>query len=876
MKIEVCRQCARFKNHSGGRRSFVLPGAKPHYAPDLPFRLEHIALDVQVDPIQKTLKGNVQYRLKTLAPEQKRICLDQVGLKIESVKISGKNVAFTTEGNKLWVELIQSPSTDQIIELGIHYGVNDPRRGLYFTGPDEFYPKKPNQVWSQGQDEDNRFWFPSFDYPNQKATSEVKATVPRGYTAISNGALLSKKEDVQGSVFHYKIATPHVNYLITLVVGEFSHWRDTGPRGLPVEYYVQPGREEDGKRAFGDTPKMIEAFEKRIGVPYPYEKYSQVAVQDFIFGGMENTSATTQTDSVLHDARAALDFNADALVSHELAHQWFGDLITCRDWSHGWLNEGFATFFERVWLEEKKGAGGGPDEAKYYALQDLREHLDEDEGSYRRAIVCNTYLEPIDLFDTHLYHKGGLVLNLLRHELGAELFWKAIRFYLERHREQNVETLDLIRAIEDTTGRNLRRFFDEWVFAAGYPEFELSYQWQEEEKRAEVVIEQKQTGGRESITRDDATTHLFHVTATLQFTLSDGSIVEKKVSLGQVRDRVFIPLESKPLMVRFDPESAIPKTLNFPRSKELLLYQLEKDRDVLGRIEAAHELKKLVDGDVVAALAKSVKGDPFWGVQAEVASVLAEIRSDSARSALISAVAVPHPKARRAIVRALGTFRHPDAARTLRSLAQQDPSYFVEAEAISAWTSAVIPVGARSDDPQAAAAEAFLLQCLEKESFRQVIRDEALGALASLPGVARGERPLALQAIKEWLARGKPLDARLGAVRSLGTLLSGASVDVRMEILRSLSQATDEPSFRLRRGIVEALSHCESSDAIAILEKIHSLEPDGRVKRNATVVKDRIAAGASSSEAFMSLKGMVEKLEEEQKKLRSLLEEKAR
>src|SRR6185437_11759410 len=165
---------------------------------------------------------------------------------------------------------------------------------------------------------------------------------------------------------------------------------------------------------------MIEAFEAKVGVPYAYEKYSQVAVQDFIFGGMENTSATTQTDRTLHDARAHLDFTSDSLVSHELAHQWFGDLLTCRDWSHGWLNEGFATFMERVWVENDTGQHGGVDEAKYYSYQDLKEYLQEDSGGYRRPIVSNTYIEPIDLFDRHLYQKGGLVLNLLRYVLGED------------------------------------------------------------------------------------------------------------------------------------------------------------------------------------------------------------------------------------------------------------------------------------------------------------------------------------------------------------------------------------------------------------------------------------------------------------------------
>ncbi|HUP57914.1 MAG TPA: M1 family metallopeptidase, partial [Bdellovibrionota bacterium] len=466
--LAFARATARATARAPGRTSFFLPQARPHYAPDRPLKLEHVRLEVTVDPVGKTLKGSVTQTLRAVAPGQTSVTMDQIGLVIREARVGGKKAAFSLEGGALRIPFEQALASGQTVDVAVDYEVHDSKRGLYFTGPDADHPEKPYQVWSQGQDEDNRYWIPTLDYPNQKATSEVIATVPKGYTAISNGALVSKKDSAAGTEFHYKLGTPHVTYLITLVVGKFVEMQDKGPRGLPVQYFVPAGREADGKRACGHTPLMIEAFEKLVGEPYPYEKYSQVAVQDFIFGGMENTSATTQTDLTLHDERAHVDFSSDPLVAHELAHQWFGDLLTCRDWSHGWLNEGFATFMERVWVEEDKSARGGWDEAKYYALHDLKEHLAEDRGKYRRPIVCNTYLEPIDLFDTHLYHKGGLVLNCLRGLLGKDLFWKSISLYVKRHRGGSVETIDLIRAVEDATGRNMRRFFDEWVFGGGY------------------------------------------------------------------------------------------------------------------------------------------------------------------------------------------------------------------------------------------------------------------------------------------------------------------------------------------------------------------------------------------------------------------------
>jgi aminopeptidase N len=871
----VCRRCSgdEFGAKAGAHRSFLISGARAHYAPDLPFRTEHIFLDLEIDPVGKTLKGTAHQKFKVVAPEQKTIRLDQMGLTIEEVSVGGKKADFVNESGKLSIILAQAPTVGEVIEVSVRYSTHNPRRGIYFTGPDADHPGKKYQVWTQGQDEDSRHWFPTFDYPNQKATSEIRALVPKGYTAVSNGALLSKKDVGDKTQFHYKIGTPHVTYLVSLVVGEYFAWEDKGPRDLPVQYFVQQGREEDGKRSFSNTPHMIAAFEKKTGVPYPYEKYSQVAVQDFIFGGMENTSATTQTDQTLHDQRAELDFTSDHLVAHELAHQWFGDLLTCRDWSHGWLNEGFATFMERVWIENDSGPRGGMEEAKYYSYIDLKEHIDEDTKRYRRPIVCNTYLEPMDLFDTHLYQKGGLVVGLLRHVLGEEQFWKSINHYVLTNQKKNVETLDLIRAIEEATGRNLRRFFDEWVFNAGYPEFEMSYQWHDDKKLAEMVIEQKQTGGKSELVQNGSTTKLFHLPVVLEFTVEGGKKVSHKIEVGEPRERVFLSLSAKPLMVRFDPGSSIPKTLKFPRPKELLLFQLKNDQDCMGRIEAAQELGKIADPEIVTALGEVALKDPFWGVQAEVAEVLGQIRTDQARDVLIRALATPLAKGRREIVHALGTFKDEKSASALKKLAEKDPSYFVEAQATSAWTDASLGIYTLGSDSKVEEAEKFLLKQLEKPSYREVIRAAALQTLARLPGIHAGERPRVVQTLIDWTKRTCPDDARVAAIVALGKLAQASVVSQQKKILQTLNGLADEDSFRIRIALVVGLAATESPHAIEILNKVHALEIDPRVRRNALAAIDALQTGGSATESVMKLKSALEKVEEDQKKLRSLFEE---
>ncbi len=871
-----CRRCESLSLRAagGGRRPFAITGSAPRYAPDLPFKMKHVCLDVVVEPAQKRVAGKVRYDLVAVSPAQVEIRLDQFGVGISAASINGEKCAFRTEDRKLIVKVAKPFAAGAELKLEIDFATVHPRRGMYFTGPDRQDPRKPLQVWTQGQDEDHHFWFPTFDYPNQKASFEIIASVPAGFTAVANGALLSREKTASGGErFHYKLAMPQVIYLLSLVVAEFSHWKDEGPRGLLVEYFVAPGREADGKRSFGNTPKMIEAFEKVIGVPYAYERYAQTAVQDFIFGGMENTSVTTQTDQTLHDERAHLDFSSDALVAHELAHQWFGDLVTCRDWSHGWLNEGFATFLQRVWLEADTSsrfgnAQGGPDEAAYSQYVQLKEYLDEDSSAYRRPIVCNQYIEPIDLFDRHLYQKGGLVLNLLRAQLGPDLFWQSVRHYLERHKGGSVETLDLIRAIEDVTGRNLRKFFDQWVFGAGHPELEVSSQWHEDRRLLEVTCEQKQTGGAEFVEKDGSRTHLFALPVKVRIHFEDGTSQEEILEIGSVRDRGFFACAKKPKFVNFDPGFTVPKTLKFTRPLEMLKAQLAGDPDCMGRITAVTELKKSADRGPVEALSAALTGDSFWGVQAEAAAALAEMRVEWARDALVSALekGIAHPKARRAAVKALGSFKDPGCAALLRKIAEKDPSYFVEAEACVALAQTAQSTGVARE------LFGFLKAKAEAPGWRGVVRSGAIRAMGELAGLSRGELPEVLEYIASAAQIGQQMDGRVAAISVLGQTARLATPSVRGRILEAFAAVADEDNFKIRMALVPALGGSAMPEALGLLSRIRAVDTDGRVKRHALEASQILSEAGSTPEVVGALKGALEKLEEEHRKLRTELE----
>lgn len=314
-------------------REFAFPGTRAKWAPDRVVVIQHLSLTIDVDPAQRRVAGTSALRVAVVAADLHSIELDAVELVIERARIDGNDVAFRHDGRKLRLALSVAPAIGDSLLIEIDYH-GSPRRGLYFIAPDEGYPHKPTQVWSQGQDEDSRYWFPCFDSPNAKAPSEVTVTVPSALFAISNGTLVSDRTNGDRRTLHWRLDVPHSCYLVTLAVGDFAtietKWRD-----MPVVYYVERGREAAAERTLARTPQMLELFSNKFGVPYPYPRYAQVFVADFIFGGMENTSATSLTDTVLLDERAAIDYDVDALVAHELAHQWFGDLVTCRDWGEG-------------------------------------------------------------------------------------------------------------------------------------------------------------------------------------------------------------------------------------------------------------------------------------------------------------------------------------------------------------------------------------------------------------------------------------------------------------------------------------------------------------------------------------------------------------
>jgi aminopeptidase N len=824
---------------------FPLPGDRPRYPRDRTVDMKHVRLDVALDLAEARIDGSVSHTFEPINDGLRSLDLDSVGLEIRRVTLGGeRDLNFSLSDGRLRIDLDSPRRAGEDITVTVEFAGSNPRRGLYFIRPDEAYPNKRLEAWTQGQDEDSKHWFPCYDSTNDLATSELHVTVREPNSVVAIGELKGIDQNADGTrTFHWRQEVPHVTYLTSIVAGQFAELRDEWD-GVPIIYFVPPGREEDGREVFKHTPEMMRLFSDRTGVRYPYAKYSQVVVQDFIFGGMENVSATTVTDSILYDLRARLDQDPNYLIAHELAHQWFGDLITCRDWSHGWLNEGFATFFELVWQEHHLGT----DWYRHYLRQEMDHYTQEASDHYRRPIVTNVYNYPIDLFDRHLYEKGGIVLDMLRHELGDELFWKAVRRYIATNRSTNVTTPDLQKAIEAATGRNLDWFFDQWVYGAGHPDLKVDYEWDDERKTAKLSFKQTQEG--QDVARE------FRLPMAVDFTSESGDRSEFRVEVNEREQTFYFPLATRPKLVRVDPGCHILKSMEFSRAAEMVRHQLASDDDVLGRIDAARNLGKKGDPEDIRALGRALREDPFFSVQAEAAKALGAIKTPSALEELLSGVKVPNARARRAVMTALGEFRDPKAAEALeRVLYDGDESYYVESSAAAA-------IG-KTRQPGALAA---LQHALGKDSQNEVIRSGVMSGLAEL------RDPEALPILLEWTRWGKPQQVRAAAASALAKLAGFVSESQKNDTLDRLYELLSDRWFRVQISALEALADIKDARAIPHLQRAADREIDGRVIRTARDAVARIKAATEKGEELKKLREEVDKLAEENRTLRDRLD----
>ncbi len=854
-----------FDSETNGHKSFELPGARPHYNPDRPGQVKHIFLDLTLDIPNKSFDGTCTITVAPVRSGINQLLLDAVNLNIKSVQVDQTPQPFDYDGEQLHIQMQTPTEVGKEIRIAIAYSAEQPQRGLYFVGPDQHYPNKPTQVWTQGEDEDSRFWFPCFDYPGQLATSEIRVRVPKPLIAISNGELIATEEDGDNKIYHWLQQQVHPSYLMTLAVGDFAEIRDEW-KGKPVTYYVEKGYEEDARRSMGKTPQMIEFFSGKFGYPYPFPKYAQVCVDDFIFGGMENTSTTLLTDRCLLDERAALDNQrTESLVAHELAHQWFGDLVVIKHWSHAWIKEGLASYSEVFWTEHEYGA----DDAAYYLLGEARSYLAEDSSRYRRPIVTHVYREAIELYDRHLYEKGACVYHMIRTELGDELFWKAIHTFVQDNAHQTVETIDLLRAIEKATGRNLLFLFDQYVFRGGHPDYKIAYSWDADSQLAKVTV--TQTQAKES--KNGSNNELFDLKIPIAFGyIEQESGVRSQAKLKTFTVRVhereqsfYFPLESKPQFISFDCGNNYLKTVSLEYPTPELKAQLQSDPDPISRIYAAKALAKKGGLEAVKALSDSLTNEAFWGVRAEVAKQLAQVKLDQASAALIVGLNDEDARVRRSVVEALSKIKTVESYEALKQLLEKgDASYYVEASAARAL-GGMVSANLKEKEDEVIQLLTHVLR--ERAGWNEVVRGGAIAGLSQIKS-----SPVALQVILEYTTPGIPQPLRLTAIRALGTISTGQTPNNMEWILDQLEELSGETFFLTQVSVVSALGQMETAKAIGVLQSLAEQTPDGRVRRLAEEAIQKVQSNVGSDKAVKQLREELDQLKKENQELKSRME----
>ena len=855
-------------------RTFALPGDSLHYAPDRPADVQHVKLVIALDFEQETISGTAYTTLTALYEEVRTITFDAVELHIEQVSLeNGPELTYSTTDKKLTVTLDRVYKHGETFTIAIHYHAR-PRTGLHFMKPVPEDPERPVHAWTFGQPQYHSYWFPCHDAPNDRATTEIVVTVPAQFLTVSNGNLFQVTDNGATKTHHWRHDIPHAAYLVSLVVGDFAVIEDNY-KGKPVNYYVRKDRKDDARLYMGKTPAMMRFISEFTGVDYPYDKYAQTVVEVYT-GAMEHTTATTHSFALLTDQKASLDLDLEPVVAHELAHQWFGDLVTCRDWSNGWLNEGFATYFEMMWI----GQDRGNDEFKHAMLQEKNGYLAEDRN-YRRPIVYYVYHDQgFELFDRHLYNKGGWVLHMLRHQLGEAAFKRAINTYLNRFRTREVVTSDLQRTFEEVTGKSLERFFQQWVHSGGHPDLNVSYAWDSEHKLAKLKIKQTQ--------KVDDLTPCFYTPLDIAFTLPTSNktdnnseqqatrVVSMRVQLGedeQVEQTFYIPLEREPLMVRIDPDGWLLKTLKFDRSTTMLAYQLAHDPDILGRVEAAEELGSKSEEASLKALTTALKTDSFWGIRAAAASSLAKIGTEKALIALIEALQESDPatfsRSRAAIARALGTFHAPQqreaaqrSAQALRALLEKgDVSYLVEQAAAES-------LGQTRVEGQVD----FLLNLLARPSWTNLVQRGIFRGL----GATGEERVIDLIADYIRNQTNHPTLRRAAAHGLLAVAENRTlySENARQRAVDTLAQAVLHDSWGpMRAASAQALREFGEARVANLLEQAASSELDDGVKRNMRLAAYSLRTGNKHEEQVQQLRKDFDEIREENRKLRDQLNE---
>lgn len=831
------------------REAFTFPTARPQWTPPRHYNIDLLVVDWNVDIANERIDAISKLKITSIVPNLTKVFLHALDLDISGI--------MDSSGEE--VEYDENPDTESMIvylsrpleeggkeELTFTYTIERPRVGVWFTNKSPEFPDIESSFWTQMQDDCCRACVPVYDNPSHKFPTETILTVPDGYFAMSNGYLKERKKNDDGTeTFHWMQELPIPAYLMTMAASEYVEYKEDLD-GLEVSFYAhRRWDKETVYRSFGKTPEMIKFFEEKLGVKYPWVKYAQITAANFVIGGMENTSATTQTDVTLHDEKTHKDYQSDGLVAHELAHMWGGDLVTCRTWSHGWLNEGWGTQMQNEWKLHDKGF----DEYLYEQYSKQTSYFDEDKNQYRRPIVQNEWERGSDVFDRHLYPGAAWRYYMLKHLVGEERWWKILGEWMTRFAHKSPYTHDLEALFTEMTGEDYGWFFEQWLYKAGYPECKITCSHDEKIGHALVKIEQIQKHD------DGMTPEVFRFPLKVEFMDDEGQSTRYTMQVSERIHSFYYPISKKPKQIMIDPDYEVLMDWDITKPELMWVEQLHKGKTVMQRIKAAQALGKKPNPKALEALGKALVTEQFWGVQAEIARVLGKIKNESALTQLLKGCIIKDSRARTDVASALGNFYQSDRAlEALEILLKDNESYFVVA-------SAATSIGKIRHERSFEILKNGIKSA--PESWTEIVRR---GYLSGLKETLKAEAiPIIMEYVKpghqDYLRRTVP-----GLLADLGKKYKKKCPNIK-DVIEGLLH---DKSYKVQVAAINAARGYDSSDLVPSLQKLADSHVDAGIVRLARVAIRALSKKKDSTEV-KSLQKSVEELEKENRDLKDRL-----
>ena len=662
-----------------------------HPSPAIQNELVHTVLDLRFDWEKAHVLGKASLTIQPYFYPVNELILDAKGMDIHRVELLDKNKQSSSPSYEYVDDLRLKIRLDKTYQKGEQYKikidytakpnelqkrfdfVNDDELGIYFINPKGEIKDQPQQIWTQGETENASCWFPTIDAPNQKSSQEVYITVQDKYITLSNGKLMRSTKNTDGTRTDYwKQDLPHTPYLFMVGIGDFAIVKDYW-KGKDVFYYVEPEYEAHAKAIFGKTPKMLTAYSEILGIEYPWEKYSQIIVRDFVSGAMENTGAVVYGDFVQKTSRELLDEDYEDYISHELFHHWFGNLVTCESWANLPINEAFATYGEYLWDEYEYGLM----EAGYNLEYTLDGYLYEAKEKQQAAIRFY-YEDPDDLFDSHAYNKGGCILHLLRKYVGDEAFFASLKLFLEEHQYQTAEIHDVRQAFEKITGEDLNWFFNQWFLSPGHPVLDINYAYSDSSKTATVFLEQIQ---------DRKKAGLFKLPLKIDIYFNETDIVHEEITMTKAKQKFVFPAKSKPLFINLDADKALVGEKKDNKSTGEWIAQYYHAPLYLDKKEALSALISKTESEEIKKVFLNAIQHEFWGLRNfALENYLFKDKTASSFQNLCKKIALQDPvsKVRAVAIEKIGETGQKEQVDFLYDLIKKDSSFLVMNNIINA------------------------------------------------------------------------------------------------------------------------------------------------------------------------------------------------